>query len=120
MALSDANKAQVRRYLGYPDINRSSHSGLENAMTALSSEGETVVTGVLTQLDTIQTSLQGEWAYLRVQRAEDVTLNSAGALRALRAEGRRLAEELAATLDVQVNRDIFSGGSSSGVARRGA
>lgn len=120
MALSDANKAKVRRYLGYPDVNRASYDEVENAMTALSAEGEAVVTGILTQLDAVDTGLQAEWSYLRVQRAEDVTLDSPGAVRSLRAEGRRLACELGAVFDLEPRRDIFSGASGSGVARRGA
>ena len=120
MALSTANKAAVRRYLGYPDINRVVYTEIESAMVALSAEGEDVVEGLLTQIAAVQTRLAGEWSYVRVVRAEEVTLDGQGALRALRSEGRRLVGELAAVFDLSPKRDIFGGGGGSGVARRGA
>jgi len=119
MALSDADRASVRRFLGYPDVNRGD-SALEGAMDSLSAEGDAIVGALLTSLGSLHTALSTEWTYLRVQRAEDVTLDSQGAVRALRAEGRRLVAELAAAFDVHPLRDIFSGAGGTGVARRGA
>lgn len=120
MALTDTQKASVRRFLGFPDGNRLARSSLEGAMDSLSAEGEVVVEAILDQLATINSTLAGSWSRQKVLRAEEVTLAGAEEIRALRAEGRRLANELAALLGVTILVDVFSGGSSSGVARRGA
>ena len=120
MALTDAQKASVRRWLGYPDVNRQAHSGLEGALTALSSEGEAVVVAVLDHLATIDETLQSSWGRQKVLRAEDVTLAGGDEIVALRREGRRLVGQVAAALDVQPLRDVFGGAGASGVARRGA
>lgn len=119
MALTDDQKASVRRYLGYPDVNRELHHDLEGAMVAISDEGVTQVAAVLTRLDTIETTLESSWTRQKVLRAEEITLAGDGEIRALRAEGRRLTHQLAAVLDVQPRRDMFGGGSSGGVMRRG-
>jgi hypothetical protein len=118
MALTDAQKAKVRRYLGFPDINRQGHANLEGAMTALSAEGEVEVEAVLANLATIETTLEGSWGRQKVVRAEEVTLAGADEIRSLRAEARRFVSTIAAILDVQPRRDVF-GGASTGLAHRG-
>lgn len=120
MALSNANKAAVRRFLGFPDVNRQGHYALEGALISLSADGETIVTGLLTQLATIQTALTSSWSRQKVLVAEEITLAGPGEIQALRAEGRRLAGELAGTLDIEIHRDVFSSGNgAAGVCRRG-
>lgn len=119
MALTDAQKAQVRRYLGFPDINRQSNSELEGAMTALSAEGESFVGDLLTGLAAVQTKLTASWDRQKVIKAEEVTLAGDGEIRALRMEGNRLAMDLGTTLDVEPRRMPFSSGRSSGIASRG-
>jgi len=120
MALTDTQKASARLYLGYSDRYRDDHQ-LEDALDNLTDEGETVVGDLLTSLGTIDTTLTSSWSRQKVLRAEEITLAGAGELRALRAEGRRLVRRLAATLGVPVVADAFGGGgSTSGVARRGA
>lgn len=120
MSLTDAQKAATRRYLGYPDVNRESYREVEGALVALSADGVTIAVEILGRLATIQTDLASSWSRQKVVKAEEVTLAGAEEIRALRAEGRRLANELAALLGVTIVVDVFSGGSSSGVARRGA
>jgi len=119
MALSDANKAKVRRYLGYPDVNRETYHALEGALVALSSDGEDVAGGLLTSLDTCHAALQDSWSRQKVVRAEEVTLAGPDEIRALRAEGRRLSAELASLFDVPIRRDIWGGSSASGACLRG-
>lgn len=118
MALTDAQKAAVRRYLGYPDVNRQSHHELEGALTSLSAEGETLVGGILTELATIQTTLQASWGRQKVTRAEEITLAGGDEIRALRAEGDRLVGDLGTILDVKPRRMPFTGG-IVGVIQRG-
>lgn len=120
MALTNAQKAKVRRYLGYPDVNRLSFHNLEGAMTALSSDGETEVVDLLTQLAAVDTALSEAQDRQKLTRVEDVHFAGPGEIRALYHEGNRYAATLADVLDVQVRRFPFSGGgSSAGFALRG-
>ncbi len=119
MALSAANKADVRRYLGYPDINRDAHSALEGALVALSAEGETVVTGLLSQLGTIDTQLQSSWSRQKVKRAEEVTLAGHDEIMALRQEGNRLAATIGTVFGVTPVRLPFAAMASAGPTGRG-
>jgi hypothetical protein len=120
MALTAAQKAKIRRYLGYPDVNRGLRLELEGAMTALSSDGETEVVDLLSKLATIETTLVEAQGRQKVIKAEEVTLAGDAELRALWREGNRYAATLAAILGVDVLRNPYGGASSdSGVARRG-
>ena len=121
--LSDEQQAQVRLYLGYSDSSRGGGpSDLSSAMTGLSTAGEAVVVGLLTQLANLDAMLTGAWSRQKVVRAEEVTLAGEDELRALRNEGRRLVSRLAATLGVAVLANPFAThtGGAAGVARRGA
>lgn len=115
MSLSDADKASVRRYLGYPDVNRLANPGVEGAMVAISAEGEAIVSDLLTQVGEIDAQLRTSWSRQKVKKAEDVVLAGWDEIDALRQEGRRLVAELAALLDVSPLRDVFAGSSDSGL-----
>lgn len=119
MSLSTTQRAKVRRYLGYPDGNRELSQALEGAMTSLSAEGEVEVTGILTQLATLETSLESSWARQKVVRAEEVTLAGADEIMTLRAEGNRLAATLASIFGVEPRRQVFTSGAAAGLAGRG-
>lgn len=119
MALTDAQKAQARRYCGFADVNRQYDLSLEGAMGALSAEGEALVVDLLGQLATLQTKLASSWDRQKVLRAEEVTLAGGDEIRALRAEGNRLAGDLAAALQVTPKRSAFGGDGGSGMFRSG-
>lgn len=118
MALTDAQKAQVRRYLGYPDINREP-SNLESAFDALSAEGEAVVVSILAEIATIRASISGSQTRQGIKRAEDIEFFQGGGLQALYAEGNRLAYELGAVFGIEPLRLPFSSGSGGGACLRG-
>jgi hypothetical protein len=119
MALTATQKAQIRRYLGYPDANRQDHYHLVGAMDALSAEGEVIVTALLTSLETIQTKLSQSWDRQKVHIVEDITLAGHDEIKALREEGNRLASDLGVALDTPPRRLPFSSGGGTGVLRRG-
>lgn len=119
MALTDAGAAAVRRYLGYPDINRESYLDLESALLALSAEGEAIVVDLLEQLAELDATLRSSWSRQKVKRAEEVELWGGDEIIALRQEGARLAAELAALLGVSILRNVFSSGAGVGIAGRG-
>ena len=51
MALTDTQKAAAHQYLGYSDGPRSTCCRLEDALDALSTEGEVVVKSLLTSCE---------------------------------------------------------------------
>lgn len=121
MALTDGQKAQIRLYLGYPDVNRSLRPDLEGAMLAVSADAELLIEDLLTRLDSLQTTLEGQWSYQAVIRAEEVTLSGMNGLIALRQEGKRLVNQLSSILGVKPLTTPFdTGGTRSGTALRGA
>jgi hypothetical protein len=119
MALTDAQKAAVRRYLGYPDINRQAHSEIESALDVLSVEGEELVATLLSSLASIESKLTASWSRAGVERVEDVWFSATGGVDGLRAEGRRLAADLGNIFGLAPVRTPFSAGPSSGAALRG-
>ena len=125
MALTDTEKAQVRRYLGFPDINRQYDLALEAAMNAISAEGETFVRDLLTELATVQVALVDartcRLKALSVGKGEVVIDDGSNReIRALRAEGNRLAQDLGGALHVRPYRLPFSSRrGSGGIMQRG-
>lgn len=117
MALTDAQKAQVRRYLGFPDVNRD--ASLEGVMASLSADGETLVGTILTALESIQTRLTASQGRQSIIQVEDVKFSGGDELRSLWAEGNRLAQDLASLLDVTPRRLPFGGGGGTRPTYRG-
>ncbi len=107
MALTDAQKAKVRRYLGFPDVNRLSSYALEGALDALSAEGETEVIACLDSIAILDADLTSSWSRQMVDKAEEVTLRGFEEVQALRSEACRLVDTLAAILDVTPLRNVF-------------
>ena len=119
MALTDTEKSQIRRWLGYPDINRLHHQNLEDAMDAVSSDGEVIIREILAELIVINTQIAADRTKSQVTRVEDVWFSGSEGLESLREDARRLVCDLAALLDVQVLRLPFSSGGNVGIALRG-
>ena len=119
MALTDAEKAEIRRYLGYSDLNRLYTLPIEPAMNALSPEGETQVKGYLVDLADLQARLKAAWDRSKVLIVEDITLAHQKELAFLRSEGQRLVQDLATALSVRPLRKPFSPGPRGGMSHRG-
>lgn len=119
MALTDAQKAQVRRYLGFPDVGRESDGLLEGAMDALSVEGEALVVVILTALADIQTKLSAAQTRMQIVQIEDVKFAGGDEVKGLWAEGNRLAADLAVTLGITARRRPFGGGGGTRMTYRG-
>ena len=118
MALTATQRAQVRRLLGFPDVNRERYHRLEGAMTALSAEGEAEVVAKLTSLTSIDTTLTASWSRQKAKRVEDIHLAGFDEIAALRDEGNRLVCDIATVLGVQPRKLPYST-PSSGYAGRG-
>jgi len=118
VALTEAQKADCRLYLGYAR-GRDLHPGLEHRLDAgvLSAEEETRVGATLTLLGQIDAKLQSAALdNLDLARAEDVTFLGPEQLAELRRHGRSLVGRLAILLEVDAARDYFdTSGAGSGM-----
>lgn len=115
MALSEAQKAQVRLYLGF-DRGYDLHPALESRFQpgALTSDEESLIGTTLTNLAAIDTKLQtAALTRLDASRVEDIELLGPAQLDALRAHGRMLVGRLGAIFAVEPLRDVFAVGSAA-------
>lgn len=119
MALTDSQKAALRRYLGWTDKDRGLYNALEGAFLAISDEAVTQLGVHLDDLATIESRLRSTWDHLKVRRVEDVEFAGGDEVRALRSEGNRLVLDISSILGVDYRVLPFRSGQSSGVCRRG-
>lgn len=113
MALTDAQKADIRWYLGYSARFYQSFSRLEQAMSALENDpdAETLVLAAIDSVKLIDTKLVEVHDRLKAVQVCDIKLGHKKELCALRGEGRRFVGRIAATLGVPVMHDVFGSGS---------
>jgi hypothetical protein len=110
MAFTDAQKAKIRRYLGYPDVFRYANSRLESAIDVIGARAEVqaLVEADLTALEAIDAKLltvassQGG-----LKRIDDIEFYEGQAVSQIRSDGRRLAGRLSITFGVPLAGDVF-------------
>lgn len=118
MALSLAQKARVRMYLGYSQATGGGDP-LERVFPGLTAETEDLVAEILASIATVETQITAARTQAQFSRVEDVYFADTAGLRGLRAEGQRLCQRLASLLGVSVANDVFGTGSSNGPTLRG-
>lgn len=108
--LTDAQKAKVRLYLGFPDLYRYQNVRLESALDAISSEVETNVISILARIAAVETRLDGTLttAGLSSVGAGDPEFYEGAKLKEIRSEGRRLCGQLSMLFGVPLQGDAFS------------
>lgn len=121
MAFSEAQRVQIRMYLGYTGVYTDTFYKLEGAITSIqsSSDGgrmpddstEQLVVGAMAELVSISASIKKLRSTLHVEKvgAEGLELDTGKALRNLRVQGREQIGILSDVLTVPVLRDFFSG-----------
>lgn len=121
MALTDAQKADIRYYLGYSMRFHQSDSRLEMAMRALEedSDAETLVLADIARLKAIDLKFEAAYDRLKVMQVCDIKLAHKAELCSFRSEGRRVVGRIAATLGVPVRHDVFGSGAYSYLATWG-
>lgn len=120
-AWTEAEKANLRAYLGFPSLFANYEPRLENAITAVqstadggalsSSATQDRMRSVLTQLATLEskmTELQCSYSIMEAG-TDNVKLDAGRALFLLRMEGRRLIGQLSISLGTRPIRDYFTG-----------
>ena len=109
MALSTAQKADVRLRLGWSARFHQFDSRLEQAMSALATEAdhETQVIALLASCLDIDTKLLAQHTRLKAAQYGTVKLNPYEQ-KQLRSEGARFVNRIASILGVEVRNDIYS------------
>lgn len=102
MALDDAQKAKIRRYLGYPDASTYQVNDLSGAFERLSAAGEVEVEAIMANIAAIDTRSAAVADTAGLARIEDVWFSSGDGFRDLDARRSRLIQELANLLGVSI------------------
>jgi hypothetical protein len=118
MALTAAQRTQIRLVTGWQDGFGQFDSRLEQAMNYADSRPELLAQlqnaidgsppGLLASIAAIDTKLLGAHTRMKALAAGSLTLNPAE-LQQLRSEGRRFVGRLCAILGVEARHDYFSG-----------
>ena len=117
MAFTDTQKAQIRRYLGYPDVFRYANTRLESAIDVIGarSEVQAMVESDLAALAAIETKLSGTVVNSAgVKRVDEIEFFQSQALKDIRSEGRRICGRMSVTFGVPLASDVFGSGGYAG------
>ncbi len=109
MALTEAQKLDLRMYLGWSDRFHQFDSELEQAISAMESRAatETKVLALLDECVRVDGLIQGAEGRLKASEVGSITLNPAEIDR-LRERGRTAVKRIATILGVDVREDAFS------------
>ena len=110
MAFSDAQKTQIRRYLGYPDVYRQANTRLESAIDVVGSrpDTQTLIESDLAALVAIEAKLSGAvLSSAGVRKVDEIEFFQNGNLDITRKEGRRICGRLSVTFGVPLASDVF-------------
>ena len=111
-ALPETTKNQIRKYLGAPLVTTNANTAIEMALGSLdgaSSDVQTVVTGLVSDLAAIDTKLIDSHSRTKVLTIGNLGLPGQNEAYILKSEGRRLVGRLAAAMGVSAIHDVFSG-----------
>lgn len=118
MAFSAAEKAKVRKWLGYSPLFRDQYPGIDQAIIAVQSvadggtladsETEDLIQGYLTELDQIETRLEELRDQMEASSVDEVKADSARAMLAVYKEGRRFVGHICDALGASPARDVFT------------
>lgn len=117
MAFTDAQKAKIRRYLGYPDVFRYANTRLESAIDVIGGRAEVqaLVEADLTALDAVDTKLSSVASSQGgLKRIDDIEFYEGQAVSQIQSDGRRLVGRLSITFGVPVQGDVFGSGGYTG------
>lgn len=118
MAFTEAERVQVRRWLGVPAIFVQAEPRLESAITTVQSTAdggsradnstELAIRGWLSDLATLETKTKGLWDIFLGTSVGDVSADAVRGMQALRSEGRRIVGHIGDALSHPPVRDVFA------------
>lgn len=118
MAFTESDRVNIRHYVGAGQLFLQAYPLLESAITNIQaiadggtrpdSSAETAVKSLVTDLQSVESNLKALWPTMLALTADEVKIDPARAMAALRMEGRRLAYSLARHLGFNsVLADVF-------------
>jgi len=119
MAWTEADRATIRSYLGFPALFLQADPRLEAAMTSVQSEAdggvrpdgstESQIRGWLAQLVKVESRLEELWDEAEALKVDELGVDPLRAMALLRAEGRRIVGRIARALGTSPRHDVFTG-----------
>lgn len=119
MAWTEADRATIQSYLGFPALFLQADPRLEAAMTAVlavvdngtrpDNSTELQIRGWLAQLASIEARLESLWDEAEALKLDELGVDPMRAMVLLRAEGRRIVGRVARALGTAPRHDVFSG-----------
>lgn len=101
MALSEAQRATIRRLLGRPDAGIWRDTPLEDAMNDLSAQGQVEVEALLERIADAETQVDSVLSRGGIKRAEDIEFFQGGALGDAQSQLAYLLNQLASMFGVR-------------------
>lgn len=123
MAFTNAQKVNIRFYLGYPQVYLQSNPRLESAIIVVGndSDASTMVTDILASLVATNVNLTDVQDTVGLKRAEDIEWHAGmERMKSLRSEGRRYCSQLSALFGVPVASDVFGTSGYQGDSWKGS
>jgi hypothetical protein len=125
MAFTDAQRADVYFFAGWPQRYQNVNTALEWAMDKIVSQPaqEAILTngltasppGLLAKLRQLHdTTIPGAYGRLRATKVGSIDLDARAEINYLRSEGRRLVNAMCSTLGIKRDADVFAPGDGTG------
>lgn len=117
--LSDADKANIRWYLGWGGQFFLVDSQLEQAMNAVASDNNlcTLLQNEIAACQTVDAEIDGAHRRLRYEQAEEIKYRGMQEVISLRSEGRRHVSRISLALRTPVRGDVYGGANSPTAGR---
>lgn len=111
MALTSAQKAQIRMYMGWSARFHQTDSALEFALSAVDADAdvETLITGILASIADVETKMLDADSRAKVEQVGTIRLQAEREVGIYRSKGRQFIGRMAVILGVDVRHDVFSG-----------
>lgn len=113
MALTDAQKAQIRTFLGYPNLYRYKNTRLEGAFSALDAAAESILIAEIAAVQTEDARLTEFMDRAGVKKVDEIEFfasskDASDSIDRCRMKGRVHINRISVLLGVPINTDYFS------------
>lgn len=121
MAFTEAQRVQIRLFLGWPARYFQEESALEQSMNGIENEPDTVasVVVILARIADIDAKVTACYTRIKALKVGGIGLTGQLELGALRSEGMRVTSHLASTLGIEIRNDYWTGAPYQGRAGTG-
>lgn len=117
MAFSDAQKVQLRKWLGYPQAARDIYSHLESTFTTVGADAtvQTEVEAILAKLALVDPKVDASMTTAGLKRAEDIEwYEGTSVVSSVAHVGRMYCQRLSTIFNIELGSDAFASGPGLG------